>query len=90
MKNGLTGHPPNFGPEWTLREARRLAFEAGVCDSSRITALQELLGRPDDPVAPWEEGSPQWAQAAMNEAAVYTNTTLSPLQPPMGAGRGPR
>jgi hypothetical protein len=32
-----------FGRDWALREARRLAFDAGVDDASRITALQKLL-----------------------------------------------
>ena len=39
----LAPMPRKYGRDWMLREARRLAFEAGVCDSSRITALQELL-----------------------------------------------
>lgn len=32
-----------FGPKWTLLEAKRLAFENGVDDGSRITALRDLL-----------------------------------------------
>ena len=67
-KNGLSGYAPNFGPEWTLREARRLAWDNTQQELSRLSALQELLGRPDDIIATWQVGSPQRTQGIWNEA----------------------
>ena len=73
-KNGLSGYAPNFGPEWTLREARRLAWDNTQQELSRLSALQELLGRPDDIIATWEVGSPQRTQGMLNNGTARSRT----------------